>query len=179
MPGDHLELAKGSTNLFSLVMGSGQHEANLRSGQSIRDMFYMNYVVGNLTRTLGSPMDTGQSGNNVFAAVACHYEVGDANDVHVMQADGLHLRAICSQNHTDCSAGHVHAGMIRVPAETRPGMTVKVRYKSPAGPYSWAPIWMFSGSESRPGRAVILPMVWNAHVSGAVARSSVRNRSER
>jgi hypothetical protein len=151
MPGDHLKLAKGSTNLFSLVMGSEQHDTNLRTAQSVRDMFYMNYIVGDLTQTLGSPMDTGQSGNNVFAAVARHYEIGDANDLHVIEGDGLHLRAMCSQNHTDCSPGHVYAGMIRVPAEIRPGMTVKVRYRSPAGPYSWAPIWMFSGSEKSPG----------------------------
>jgi hypothetical protein len=111
----------------------------------------MNYIEGNLNDTVGSPMDTGQPNNSTFAAVARHYEVGDPNDVHVLAADGVHLRAICSQNHTDCSPGHVYAGMIRVPAEIRPGMTIKVRYKSPAGPHSWAPIWMFSGSEYSPG----------------------------
>jgi hypothetical protein len=41
--------------------------------------------------------------------------------------------------------------MIRVPLEIRPGMTVKVRYKSPTGKYSWAPIWLFSGQEISPG----------------------------
>jgi len=149
--GSGLQLEHSATNLFSLVMGSTQRGANLTTAQSVRDMFYMNYIVGDLTQTLGSPMDTGQGGNNVFAAVARHYAVGDPNDVELMETDGIHLRAICSQNHTDCSPGHVYAGMIRPPAEIRPGMTVKVRYKSPSGPFSWAPVWMFSGSEKSPG----------------------------
>ena len=150
-PGDGLQLASPSSNLFSLVLGSAQTGANVTTGQEVRDTFFMNYISGNLSETLGSPMDTGQSGNSTFAAVARHYALGDVNDVHVMGTDGLHLRAICSQNHTDCSPGNVYAGMIRVPAQIRPGMTVKVRYKSPAGQFSWAPIWMFSGSEYSPG----------------------------
>lgn len=150
-PGDGLHLGPSSANLFSLVLGSSVPSANVRSGESVREMLYMNYLVGDPSESIGSPMDTGQNGNTVFAAVARHYRVGDANDLHLLQDDGLHLRAICSKNHTDCSPGHVYAGMIRVPAEIRPGMTVKVRYKSPAGPLSWAPIWMFSGSEKSPG----------------------------
>ncbi len=150
-PGDGLQLDSSGTNLFSLVIGSDQPGANLATGQSVRDTFFMNYISGNLNQTLGSPMDTGQGGNKTFAAVARHYEAGDPNDLHVLAPDGLHLRAICSQNHTNCSPGNVYAGMIRVPAELRPGMTVKVRYKSPAGPFSWAPVWMFSGSEKSPG----------------------------
>ena len=95
-PGDGLLLDSSATNLFSVVMGSNQSSANMTTGQSVRDMFYMNYITGNLTQTLGSPMDTGQSGNTVFAAVARHYEVDDPNDLHLMEPDGLHLRAICS-----------------------------------------------------------------------------------
>lgn len=151
-PNDGLQLEPSGTNLFAIGFGDyAQRPANLKTGEDVRDTFYMNYIVGNLNQTLGSPMDTGQGGNNVFAAVARHYAVGDPNDLHLIESDGLHLRAICSQNHTDCSPGHVYAAMIRVPAELRPGMTVKVRYKSPAGEFSWAPIWMYSGSEKSPG----------------------------
>jgi hypothetical protein len=149
--GGGLKLESSATNLFSLVMGSATPGANMTTGQQVRGAFYMNYITGNLNNTFGSPIDTGQANNSTFAAVARHYEAGDPNDVHLMAADGLHLRAMCSQNHNDCTPGHVFAGMIRVPAEIRPGMTVKVRYKSPAGPHSWAPIWLASGSEYSPG----------------------------
>jgi hypothetical protein len=149
-PGDGLSLTSGASNAFSLVMGSGQAGANLTTSQSIRDTFFLNYIVGNLTTPNVSPTDTGQ--NSVeFAAVARHYAVGDPNDVHVMMDDGMHLRAICSANHTNCSNGNVYAAMIRVPFEIRPNMTIKVRYKSPPGMYSWAPIWMLSGSQISPG----------------------------
>ena len=33
----------------------------------------------------------------------------------------------------------------------RPGMTLKVRYRSPKGDHSWAPIWMFTGQQISPG----------------------------
>jgi hypothetical protein len=148
--GDGLSLTTGATNAFSLIMGSGQTGANLTTSQSIRDTFFLNYIEGNLNTPNVSPTDTGQA-NVEFAAVARHYAVGDRNDVHVMKRDGMHLRAICSANHTNCSNGNVYAGMIRVPYEIRPNMTIKVRYKSPAGMYSWAPIWMFSGSQTSPG----------------------------
>ena len=106
---------------------------------------------GDLSRAIGSPMDTGQADNKTFAAVARHYRVGDPNDLHVMAADGMHLRAMCSQHRTDCRPGHVWGAMVRLPFEWRPGMTMKVRYRSPKGVHSWAPIWMFSGQQISPG----------------------------
>jgi hypothetical protein len=84
--------------------------------------------------------------------VARHYAPGDPNDLHVMAREGMQLRATCTgPQKTNCSAGNVYAGMVRVPFEIRPGMTIKVRYKSPKGNFSWAPIWLFSGSEVSPG----------------------------
>lgn len=151
VPGDGLNLTAGSTNLLSLVMGTGVAGANMVSGQSIRSTFYLNYIFGNMNTPFGSPQDTGQANNSTFAAVARHYEVGDPNDTDLMLTDGVHLRAYCSENHTDCGPGKVFAGFIRVPAEIRPGMTIKVRYKSPAGKYSWAPTWLFTGSQYSPG----------------------------
>ena len=150
-PGNGLALAPGSSNAFSLLIGSQTPGANLTTGQSIRDTFFMNYLAGNLFNAVGAPMDTGQSSRPPFYAVARHYAVGDPNDIHVMREHGMALRAICSDNHTNCSQGNVYGAMVRVPFEIRPGMTVKVRYRSPAGPYSWAPIWLFSGSEISPG----------------------------
>ena len=150
-PGDGLALAPGSRNAFSLVMGSGQGRANMTTSQSIRSHFFLNYMTGNLKEALGSPMDTGQGNNNTFAAVARHYPAGDPNDLHVMEPDGMHLRAICSQQRTDCRPGHVWGGMVRLPFEWRPGMTLKVRYRSPKGDHSWAPIWMFTGQQVSPG----------------------------
>ncbi len=150
-PGDGLALAPGATNAFSLRMGWGVAGANMTTGQSIRDTFFMTYLAGDLFSAVGEPMDTGQSGQAPFYAVARHYNVGDPNDLHQMRRNGMALRAICSNNHTDCSQGHVYGGMVRLPFEIRPGMTIKVRYRSPTGPYSWAPIWLFSGSQISPG----------------------------
>ena len=149
-PGDGLSLTPGARNAFSLVMGSAQRGANLTSSAAIRERFFLNYLTGNVTKAIGSPMDNGQANNKVFAAVARHYPIGDPNDLHVMAPDGLHLRAICSQNHTDCSPGRVWGAMVRLPFEWRPGMVLKVRYKSPRGEHSWAPIWMFSGQQKPP-----------------------------
>jgi hypothetical protein len=42
VPGDGLQLRTSATHLFSLVMGSEQPHANIRTGESVRDMFYMN-----------------------------------------------------------------------------------------------------------------------------------------
>ena len=150
-PGDGLVLQAGATNAFSLLMGTMTPGANLVTGQSIRDDFYLNYLVGNLQAAIGWPQDTGQGPNPPFAAVARHYNVGDPNDLHVMRPWGMALRAICSSNHTNCTTGNVYGAMVRVPFEIRPGMTVKVRYRSPRAPHAWAPIWMFSGSQASPG----------------------------
>ncbi len=150
-PGDGLAMTAGSRNAFSLVMGSERHDANMTSSQSIRDVFFLNYMSGNLNETIGNPIDTGQANNNTFAAVARHYRVGDPNDLHVIAPDGMHLRAICSHARTDCRPGHVWGAMVRLPFEWRPGMTLKVRYRSPKGDHSWAPIWFASGQQISPG----------------------------
>ncbi len=151
LPGNGLTLTAGATNAFSLLMGTETPGANLTTGQSIRDTFFMSYLAGDLFSAVGAPMDTGQSGQAPFYAVARHYNVGDPNDLHVMMPHSMQLRAICSNNHTNCSQGNVYGAMVRVPYEIRPGMTIKVRYRSPTGPYSWCPIWLFSGSQISPG----------------------------
>ena len=151
--GDGLTLKPGSSNAFYLLMGTGVVGANMTTSASIRDMFYMNYMSGNLYTTVGCPIDTGQGcGTSPFNAVARHYAAGDPNDLHVMVQYGMQLRATCTgAGRSNCTQGNVYAGMVRVPFEIRPGMTVKVRYRSPYGQFSWAPIWLFSGSEVSPG----------------------------
>ena len=126
----------------------------MRDAQSIRDRFFLNYLTGDLHTTIGSPIDTGQANNDTFAAVARHYPVGHPDDLHVMGHDGMHLRAVCSARGTDCRRGHIWGAMVRLPFEWRPGMTVKVRYRSPKGDHSWAPIWMATGQQSVPAPGV-------------------------
>ena len=150
-PGDRLVLQPGSTNAFSLLMGTRTPGANITNGQAVRDTFFMNYLVGNLEAAIGWPMDTGQGPNPPFETVARHYTVGDPNDLHIIRNWGMALRAICSNNHTNCTMGNIYGAMVRVPFEIRPGMTVKVRYRSPKGPHAWTPIWLFSGSQTSPG----------------------------
>ncbi len=151
VPGHGLVMTPGSRNAFSLVMGSAQRGANMTTAQSIRDRFFLNYMPGDLNKAIGSPMDTGQANNNTYAAVARHYPPGDPNDLHVMRPDGMHLRAVCSRNRSDCRPGRVWGAMVRLPFEWRPGMTLKVRYRSPKGDHSWVPIWMFTGQQKSPG----------------------------
>lgn len=150
MPGDGLKMTPGSVNAFSLVMGRAQRGANMTTSQSIRDRFFLNYFTGNLNQAIGSPMDTGQANNNSFAAVARHTPAGAPDDLHVMQPDGMHLKAMCSQNRTDCRPGHVWGAMVRLPFEWRPGTTLKVRYRSPKGDHAWAPIWITTGQQIPP-----------------------------
>ncbi len=151
--GNGLTLQAGASNAFSLVMGKLTPGANLTTSASIRDAFYMNYLTGNLFTTIGCPTDTGQAcGQSPFNAVARHYPAGSPQDLHVMADWGMQLRATCTgPGRSNCTQNNVYGAMVRVPYEIRPGMTVKVRYKSPAGMYSWAPIWLFSGSEVSPG----------------------------
>jgi hypothetical protein len=150
--GNGLATTAGTTQAFSLLMGTQVANANITTGQQVRDTFFMNYMTGNLFTAIGCPIDTGQGcGNSPFYAVARHYEPGDPNDLHQMRPLGLALRAICANNHTNCTPGNIYGGMIRIPYEFRPGMIIKVRYKSPTAPHSWAPIWLFSGSQISPG----------------------------
>lgn len=151
LPKNGVNLAAGASEAFSMVMGTATPGANMTTGQSVRDRFFMNYLEGDLNSTFGSPMDTGQGNNNTFAAVARHYAVGDPNDLHLMAADGLHLRAICSQNRTNCKPGQVWGGMVTLPYQFRPGMTIEVTIKPPAGARSWTPIWMFRTVLQSPG----------------------------
>ena len=148
--GDGLSLLPGAKNAFSLVMGAAVPGANMRDSQAIRNRFYLNYLTGDLRTAIGSPIDTGQADNSTFAAVARHYRAGDPNDLHVIAEDGMHLRAICSRNRTDCRPGHVWGAMVRLPFEWRPGMTLKVRYRSPKGDHAWAPIWFATGQQAVP-----------------------------
>jgi hypothetical protein len=149
--GNGLTLNTGAMQAFSLLMGTATPGANMTTGQSIRDTFFMNYFTGNQSATFGSPMDTGQGDNNTFAGVARHYAPGDVNDVHQMRADGMYLRAMCSKNHSDCSPGKVWAGMTRLAYPMHPGMTIKFVIKPPAGNFCWTPIWFFSGEQNSPG----------------------------
>jgi hypothetical protein len=150
--GNGLRVTAGTTEAFSLLMGTMVDGANVTTGQAVRDRFYMNYMTGNLNTAIGCPIDTGQGcGSSPFYAVARHYPVGDPNDLHEIRPHGVALRAICSTRHTNCTQGNIYGGMIRVPYEFRPGMIIKVRYRSPAAPHSWAPVWLFSGSQTSPG----------------------------
>ena len=111
----------------------------------------MNYFSGNQTQAIGSPIDNGQGNNNTFAAVARHFPLGSAHSTTPVLADGLHMTAFCSQNHTNCSPGKVYGGFVRFTPAVRPGMTVKIRYKAAAGKHAWNPFWLFSGEQRTPG----------------------------
>ena len=150
-PGAGITLTSGASQMFSLVFGSGQTSANVTTGQRLRELVYMNYFSGTQTQVFGNPIDSGQGDDKPFYAVARHYAVGDPYDVHVVATDGLHLKGFASNNGQTVAMGQVWAGMIRLPAVFRPGCTIKVRYKTAKGNYSWPAIWMFTGEQRTPG----------------------------
>lgn len=131
----------GFTSVINAIFGTAPGQVD---GNGVRAGFEMNY--NGATQAIGEPGDTGQSpGNSPFHARARHYPVGDPNDLLPVMADGLHMRAVCSQaGNTDCSNGNVWGAFLRDSgADFRPGKTAKFRYKSPKGQHSWNPLWFF------------------------------------
>ena len=150
-PGGGLVLEPGAASIMNLYFPGDSHPANVADEATLRKYVYLNYFSGNQTTAIGSPMDTGQSNNNTFAAVARHYPLGSAHSTTAIEPDGLHLAAYCSNNRTNCTPGAVYAGFVRFPPPIRPGMTIKLRMKSAPGKYAWTPVWMFSGEQLTPG----------------------------
>jgi len=150
-PGDGLVMQAGSSNVLNMVFGSAQANANITDEATLRKYVYMNYLEGDLSGTIGSPMDTGQNGNGTFAAVGRHYPLGDPNSTTPVFSDGLHMKAFCTVNHTNCAPGSVFGGLIRLTPAIRAGMTVKFRYKMATGYHSWTSKWFFTGEQRTPG----------------------------
>ena len=147
VPDDSIALPSGAANVFQTVFGTSVTGANVTTGAKLRSMFYTTFAEGNLNSALGSPSDNGQNGNSLFAGVARTYAVNDPNDVHQIKTDGLYLSNNCSQNHTHCYPDQIYGGMIRLPTRFLPGGLLEIRYRAPAGPHAWSPMWLFSNQE--------------------------------
>ena len=117
--------ATGLVPVFDAIFGSANPGANVTLATDIPKLFWMNFLSGNMYNPFGSPGDTGQS-TPVFHAVARHYTPGDPNDVMPLAPDGLKFKAICSQNHTDCSVGNVWGAFARLPNIFKPPMYIQV-----------------------------------------------------
>ena len=145
----------GLVPVFDAIFGSANPGANVTAATDIPALFWNNYLSGDMTNPFGSPGDTGQ-GSPVFHAVARHYAPGDVNDVMPLAADGLKFKAICSQNHTDCSVGNVWAAFARLPNVFKPPMYIQVDRRTAPGNHEWNPLWMFSGEQPipAPGTAI-------------------------
>lgn len=145
-----LSFEPGATQVFGAIFGTGAN-ANIKTTQDVYDTFFTTVMEGNLDQAIGSPMDTGQGGNNVFNTVLRTYPPSSPNNQHVVAPDGLHLRAACSANRTNCGPGAIYgAGVVLSQVPIRPGMTVKMRRKTPKGDHSWAPAWLFSINQGIP-----------------------------
>lgn len=149
--GDGLPTA-GFTPIIGARFGTAAGQVD---GAGLRTGFEMNY--NGAVSAIGAPGDTGQSpGGSPFHAVARHYPLGSPNDLIPVAADGVHMRAVCSQaGNTDCSIGHVWGAFLRDPtADFRPGKTFKARYKSAKGDHSWNPLWMFQHDGGTGGKPI-------------------------
>ena len=157
-PNGGLLLAPGFSSVMNMYFPGGTKTVNVPDEASLRKYVYMNYFSGNQTQAIGSTIDNrqstidnGQGDNNTFAAGVRHFPLGSAHSTTPVMADGLHMTAFCSQNHTNCSPGKVFGGFVRFTPAVRPGMTVKIRYKAAAGKHTWNPFWLFSGEQRTPG----------------------------
>ncbi len=149
--GDGLAMEAGATQQFGAIFGTATPKANITTTQQVYDTFFTTTMEGNLDQAIGSPMDTGQSNNSTFNAVLRTYPPSSPNNLHVVASDGLHLRAACSANHTNCGPGRIYAaGVILSQLPIRPGMTIKLRRKTPKGDHSWASTWLFSINQGIP-----------------------------
>ncbi len=149
VPSDGLVMTSGTTNTAYMSFGTGATGAGaITTNAQIRSYFFMNYLTGAQNTAIGEPED-GNAGN--YNARARHYAVGDPNDLHVIASDGMHLRAICSNNHTACGPGHVYAAMVRPSFQFTPGMTVEWDFQGPGSNNGWAPMWFYSGEQDSPG----------------------------
>jgi hypothetical protein len=139
-----LAYESGATQVFGAVFGTDAN-ANIKTTQDVYNTFYTTTMEGNIDQAVGSPMDTGQGNNSTFYTVLRTYPPNSPNNLHVIAADGLHLRAACSGNRRNCGPGQIYgAGAILSQLPIHPGMSVHYRRKSPAGDLSWAPAWLFS-----------------------------------
>lgn len=139
--GDGLPTA-GFTPIIGATFGTDAAANVSRAG--VETFFSHNY--NGATGAIGAPGDTGQSpGGSPFFAVARHYTPGSVNDLTTVDATGMHIKAICSQNHTSCTNGNIWGGFNRAAIGFKPGMTLKARYRSPSGDHSWTPTWLYEG----------------------------------
>ncbi len=146
-----LTFEAGATQVFGAVFGTAVPNANITTTQQVYNTFWTTTMEGNYNLAIGSPMDTGQGNNNTFAAVLRTYPIGSVNNLHVVAADGLHLRARCSSNGTDCRPGKVYsAGIVLSQLAIRPGTVTKIRRKMPAGKHSWFSSWLWSINQGIP-----------------------------
>ena len=147
--GNGIVLNSGATQYFTMRIGSNQAGANITTSQQFRDLVYCNYGVGYFNDPIGQSQDTGTYEHN-FMAVARHYPIGDPNDLIPVLPDGVHVKAMCSGNRTNCTFRNIYGGMFRLPAVFHPGMVIKVRRKQPKGRFAWHPIWLYSGEQRTP-----------------------------
>jgi hypothetical protein len=148
----------GLTPYFDMIFGtsgvvSGETVApNITSSTQFRNYIYTNYLEGNYGAAIGSPQDTGQGygEQSAFFSVNRTYPVGDPNDLIPVEADGLHVKALCAQNHNKCTPEQIYAGYYRIPAYFRPGMVLEFDYIPPVGYHSWFTTWLFTGMQLTP-----------------------------
>ncbi len=167
--GDGLAMESGATQQFGAIFGTATPNANITTTQQVYNTFYTTTMEGNLDQAIGGPMDTGQSNNSTFFTVLRTCPPTSPNNLHVVGTDGLHLRAACSASHTNCGPGNIYgAGIILSQLPIRPGMTIKLRRRSPKGDLSWVPAWLFSINQG-------IPPTGNTSLYSDAAKAAMHN----
>lgn len=147
---DGVALQPGATSALFMRFG-GVSGSNVPDRAALDRYLWMNPFTGNQNVVFGT--DGVEQGNvaGCFAR-ARRYAATDPNDLLPLRADGLYIKAHCAgANHENCTNGNVWGGFIRFPTPILPGMTVSVRYRTPAGPLGWVPVWLFGGEQISPG----------------------------
>lgn len=146
---DGLTLASGSVSLANYTFGPGGTVPNRAALDA--DFFYTP-INGNLTNPSPKSGDP-QAGNTTSYTRVARFAAGSPYDLHTLDASGLSLNAVCSQNNTaaGCTNGNLLGGMIRSPVAIVPGDTISVSYTGASSQLSWTPIWLYNGLEISPG----------------------------
>ncbi|MCJ2107354.1 hypothetical protein MKK70_18585 [Methylobacterium sp. E-041] len=123
---------------------------NINNRAMLDAIAFYNSISGNLSQSIGSPMDDPSSGSSNCRAR--RYPAGHRYDLHTFTVEGLKLGVVGKNNGKVYTAGNCYAGGFRLEPEWKPGMSLEIVFKNGNSPFIWMPLWSFSGTQLSPNR---------------------------
>ena len=141
------KLLPGSKNIASINF---KPNGNINNRTLLDAIAFYNSINGDLTKSIGSPMDDPSSGSSNCRAR--HYPAGHRYDLHTFTTEGLKLGVVGKNNGKLYTSGNCYAGGFRLEPEWKPGMSLEIVFKNGRSPFIWMPLWSFSGTQISPNR---------------------------